>query len=111
MQLYSFVNLGARWGGWSTPRHGRFNRGKENRYPLHKRLDGPRTGLNGRGKSPPPPGYDPRTVQPERFATGWTVRLSNPGGGEMVSKTNYSEISMCLSIVIHSETIKLFAES
>jgi len=24
VQLYSFFNIGARWGGWSTPRPGRF---------------------------------------------------------------------------------------
>ena len=27
--LYSFFNLGARWGGWSTPRSGRLTRGKD----------------------------------------------------------------------------------
>ena len=27
--LYSFFNLGARWGGWLTPRPGRFNPGKD----------------------------------------------------------------------------------
>ena len=26
--LYSFFNLGARWGGWSTPRPDRFTPGK-----------------------------------------------------------------------------------
>ena len=26
--IYSFINLGARWGGWSTPRPGRFTPGK-----------------------------------------------------------------------------------
>jgi hypothetical protein len=29
VQLYSFVDLGARWGVWSTPRPGRFTPGKE----------------------------------------------------------------------------------
>jgi len=29
LYLYSFFNLGARWGGWSTPRPGRFTPGKE----------------------------------------------------------------------------------
>jgi hypothetical protein len=24
VEIYSFFNLGARWGGWSTPRSGRF---------------------------------------------------------------------------------------
>jgi hypothetical protein len=33
--------LGARWGEWSTPRSGRFNPGKETRYPLHERFGGP----------------------------------------------------------------------
>jgi hypothetical protein len=30
-QLYSFFNLGARWGGWSTPRPGRFTPGEATR--------------------------------------------------------------------------------
>jgi hypothetical protein len=30
-QLYSFFNLGARWGGWSAPRPGRVTPGK---YPV-----------------------------------------------------------------------------
>jgi len=35
------------------------------RYPLYRRLGGPRTGLDGWGKfGPPPPGFDPRTVHP-----------------------------------------------
>ena len=29
VQLYTFFNLGARWGEWSTPRPGRFNSGKD----------------------------------------------------------------------------------
>jgi len=29
VQLYSFFNFGARWGGWSTPRPGRFTTGKD----------------------------------------------------------------------------------
>jgi hypothetical protein len=28
-----FFNVSARWGGWSTPRPGRFASGKETRYP------------------------------------------------------------------------------
>jgi hypothetical protein len=27
--MYSFFNLGARWGGWSMPRPGRFTSGKD----------------------------------------------------------------------------------
>ena len=35
------------WGGWSTPRPGRFTTGKEFRYPLYRRLGGPQ-GRSGR---------------------------------------------------------------
>jgi hypothetical protein len=38
--------------------------GKETRYPLYRRLCGPQ-GRSGRlRKISPPPGFDPRTVQP-----------------------------------------------
>ena len=40
VELYSFFNLGARWGGWLS-RPGRFTPGKEIRYPLHRKLGGP----------------------------------------------------------------------
>jgi hypothetical protein len=41
LYLYSFFNLGARWGGWLAPCPGRFTPGKENRYPLYRRLGRP----------------------------------------------------------------------
>jgi hypothetical protein len=51
-------------GGWSAPRPGRFTPGKDTRYPLYRRLGGPQ-GRSGRmGKISPPPGFDPRNVQP-----------------------------------------------
>jgi hypothetical protein len=51
-------------GGWSMPRSGRFTRDKETRHPLYRRLGGPK-GRSGRvWKISPPPGFDPRTVQP-----------------------------------------------
>jgi hypothetical protein len=50
--------------GWSTPRPGRFTPGKETLYSLYGRLGGPQ-GRSGRlQKISPPPGFDPRTVQP-----------------------------------------------
>ena len=50
--------------GWSIPRPGCFTPGKETRYPLYGRLGGPQ-GRSGRvRKISPPPGLDPRTVQP-----------------------------------------------
>jgi len=49
----------------STPRSGRFTSEKETRYPLYKRLGGPEDRSSGRvRKISPPPGFDPRTVQP-----------------------------------------------
>jgi len=59
--LYSFFNLGARWGGWSKPPVGRFYPGLT-RYPLYRRV----VGLQGRSirvqKILQPLGFDPRIV-------------------------------------------------
>jgi hypothetical protein len=75
VELYSFFNLGARWGGWSTPRPGRFTLGKEVRYPLYRRLGGPQ-GRSGRvRKISPPPGFDPQTVQP--IASHYAIPAQN----------------------------------
>ena len=47
----------------SKPSSDRFIPGKENRYPVYRRLSGPQ-GLSGRvRKISPSPGFDPRTVQ------------------------------------------------
>ena len=43
-------------GRWSTPRPGRFTRGKENRCPLYSKLGGLQAGLDRCGKSRPPTG-------------------------------------------------------
>ena len=52
-------------GGWWTPRVVRFTPGKETRYPLYRRLGGPQARSGRvRKKSPPPPAFDCRTVQP-----------------------------------------------
>jgi hypothetical protein len=50
--------------GWLTPRPGRFNPGKETRYPLYRRLGGPQSRSGRVRKTLPPPVFDPRTVQP-----------------------------------------------
>jgi hypothetical protein len=50
--------------GWLASRPGRFTPGKDTRCPLYRRLGGPQ-GRSGRlRKISPPPGFDPRTVQP-----------------------------------------------
>jgi hypothetical protein len=37
---------------------------RKTRYPLYTRLSGPQASLDRCGKSRPPPGFDPRIVQP-----------------------------------------------
>ena len=75
VQLYSFFNLGARWGGWLTPRHGRFTSGKETRYPLYRR-EGGTQGWSGRvRKILTPPEFDPRTIHtPAGRCTDWAIQ-------------------------------------
>jgi hypothetical protein len=75
VQLYSFLNLGARWCGCSTSRPGRFTPRKETRYPLYKRMGGPQ-GLSERvQKISSPPEFDLRTVQriASRYSGPYTV--------------------------------------
>jgi hypothetical protein len=58
-----FHDFGARW--WcvvSITPQSPLPPGKT-RYPLYRRLDGPQ-GRSGRVRKIPPPGFDPRTVQP-----------------------------------------------
>ena len=65
VQLYSFpLNSALHTSGLSTPRRGRFTFGKENWYPLYRRLGGLQDQSVQLRKVSPPPGFDPRTVQP-----------------------------------------------
>jgi hypothetical protein len=50
-------------GGWSTPGPGRFTPGKDPAL-LYRRLGGPKGRSERVRKISPPPGLDPRTVQP-----------------------------------------------
>jgi hypothetical protein len=90
-------------GGWSASRPGRFTPGKT-RNPLYRRLGGPQSRSGLVRKISPLPELDPRTVQPkasrynawtgiaqlvQRLATGWTVRGSNPGRGEIFLTSPY----------------------
>ena len=56
--------LGTRWGGWLTPRPGRFTPWERDRYPLYRWLGGPQGRSGWVRKISPPPGFDSRTVQP-----------------------------------------------
>jgi hypothetical protein len=63
-------------GGWSAPHPGRFTPGKETRYPMYRRLGWPE-GQSGRvRKISPPPGFEPRTIEPRSESL---YRLSCPG--------------------------------
>jgi len=65
VSLYSFFNLGAKWGGWSTPRPGRFTPRK--RKLLSVMQEGawdPGKFWTGAENLASSPGFDPRTVQP-----------------------------------------------
>ena len=61
-------------GRWSTPRSGRFTpRERPGTHCIGGWVD-PRAGLDVCGKARPPPGFDPRTVQPvaSRY-TDWAI--------------------------------------
>ena len=65
VQTYTFFNLGDRW-GWvvnATPRP-LYPRERDPVAVVQEAGWVPGAGLNGRGKSRPPLGLDPRTVQP-----------------------------------------------
>ena len=63
-------------GGWSTPRPGRFTPWKETRYPLYRRLGGPRRRSGRVRKISPPTGIR----SPDRPARSKLLyRLSYPG--------------------------------
>jgi hypothetical protein len=78
-QMYSSTlpSTSALEGGWvSTPRPGRFTPGKETRYPLHRKLDGPQGLLDGCGKSRPPTGI---RSSDRPASSEWLYRLSYLG--------------------------------
>jgi hypothetical protein len=64
------------WGGWSTPRPGRFTPGKETRYPSYRRLSGPQ-GRSGRLQKISPPTGIRSPDRPTRSES--LYRLSHAG--------------------------------
>ena len=77
LYVYSFLHLVPRW-VWAvnaTPRSF-YPRERHGTHRIGGWVD-PRAGLDGCGKSHPPPGLDPRTVHP--VASRYT-ELSRPGG-------------------------------
>ena len=66
---------GTRRGEGSASRPGRSLPPEKTRYPLYRRLGGPQGRSGHVRKNSPPPGFDPRTVQPvaSRY-TDWATR-------------------------------------
>ena len=79
------------WGGWSTPRPGRFTPGKT-RYPLCRRLGGPQSRSGRVQKISPPPGFDPRAVQPE--ASRYSIPALRKYGSPVNNNTNTGHIEI-----------------
>jgi len=59
-----FLDHGTRMGEGSAARPGRSLPSGKTRYPLYRRLGGPQGRSGQVRKILPPPGFDPRTVQP-----------------------------------------------
>jgi len=64
--------------GWPMPRPWRFTAGRESRYPLHRRLGGPRGRSGCVRKISPPPGFESRTMQPVVSREYWLRYPSCP---------------------------------
>jgi hypothetical protein len=62
--LYSFFNLGARWGWVVNAVHCCFTAGKETHYPQYRRLRGPQGQSGQVCKISSPLGFDSRTMEP-----------------------------------------------
>jgi hypothetical protein len=74
----------------SAPRPGRFLPPWKTRYPLYRRLGGPQGRSGHVRKISPPPGFDPRTVQPVASSyTDWTTRPTCVVVYTRVSLTSY----------------------
>ena len=76
--LYSFLTTALEGGEGSASRPGRSLLPGKTRYPLYRRLGGPQGRFGQVRKISPPPGFDPRTVQPvtSRY-TDYATRLTS----------------------------------
>jgi hypothetical protein len=79
MALLCFLDLGTRKGEGSASRPGRFLLLGKTQYPLYRRMGEPQGRSGQVQKISPPPGLDPRTVQPvaSRY-TDWATGPMTP---------------------------------
>jgi len=66
---------------------------------------GPRAGLDGCGKSRPPPGFDPRTTDVARLLLIWIDRLSH--GAESTFSSSVSTVIESISCRSFPGTVQL----
>jgi hypothetical protein len=76
VQLYPFMTMALEGGEGSVSHPGRSLPLGKNRYPLYRRWGGPQGRSGQVWKSSPPPGFDPRTVQP--VASPYTDYVTRP---------------------------------
>jgi len=73
---YSFLTTALEGGEGSASRLGRSLLAGKSRYPLYRSLGGPQGRFGQAQKISPPPGFDPRTVQP--VASRYTDYANRP---------------------------------
>ena len=76
VQPYPFMTTALEGGEGSALRPGRYLPPGKTRYPLYRRLGGPQGRSGQVWKISPPPGFDPRTVQP--VASRYTDDATRP---------------------------------
>ena len=82
--------------GWSAPRNGRFTPGKD---PVPHCTGGWVGSRAGCGKSRPPPGFDPRTIQPvaSRY-TDWATPTTFNTNGMCISTDNTNNMMTFMTL-------------
>ena len=88
-----FLDHGTRRGEGSASRPGRSLPPEKTRYPLYRRLGGPQGRSGQVRKISPPPGFDPRTVQP--VASRYTDWANRPMYKECTSDIKFCRDSQC----------------
>jgi hypothetical protein len=75
LYIYSFFNLGARWGLVVNATPQLFYLRVKTQYPLYRRLSGPQSQSGWAWKISPSPGFDSRTVQPFIMDLIWALHM------------------------------------
>jgi len=84
-----FLDHGTRRGEGLASRPDRSLPPGKTRYPLYRRLGGPQGRLGQVRKISPPPGFEPRTVQPVAIRyTDWATRPTIMGGSVLTITTH-----------------------